>query len=151
MTLKIYTDGSALGINGEGPAGYGILIIDNDVREEISVGYIKSTNNRMELLGVINALDPLVRGTNVEIYTDSQYVIKGITKWIHGWKRNNWKNSTGNNVKNKDLWMRLEEAAFNLDVKYIYVPAHTGIEENETADKLAKQGAFNPTLEDIIE
>lgn len=150
MSLRIYTDGSALGINGEGPAGYGIVIIDDDIREEISVGYKRSTNNRMEMLGVINALEPLVRGTKVDIYTDSQYVIKGITKWIHGWKRNDWKNASGNNVKNKDLWMRLEEAAFNLDVKYIYVPAHTGIDENELADTLAKRGASNPTLEDLI-
>lgn len=148
MELIIYTDGSAIGTNGEGPGGIGIVIIGKGIRYEISEGYKLTTNNRMELMAAIVALDSVPKGSIVKLHTDSQYLIKGMTSWINNWKKNGWKSSGGGFVKNKDLWVKLEEAAFNLIIEYIYVPAHTGIIENERADTLAKMGSYNPTALD---
>ncbi|PWR03926.1 ribonuclease HI [Meridianimarinicoccus roseus] len=141
--LYAYTDGACSG--NPGPGGWGALLIARDgeavLRErELSGGEADTTNNRMELLAAIHALETLVRPSAVTVVTDSAYVKGGVTQWIHGWKRNGWKTSQKKPVKNEDLWRRLDAAAARHDVTWEWVKGHAGHPENERADELARAG-----------
>lgn len=141
--LFAYTDGACSG--NPGPGGWGALLIaregDTVMRtRELSGGEPDTTNNRMELLAAIHALEALTRPTTLTIVTDSAYVKGGITQWMHGWKRNGWKTSTRKPVKNEDLWRRLDTAHARHDVRWEWVKGHAGHPENERADELARAG-----------
>jgi len=141
--LYAYTDGACSG--NPGPGGWGALLIARDgtevVRErELSGGEAVTTNNRMELMAAISALEALERPSRITVVTDSAYVKGGITQWLHGWKRNGWKTSTKKPVKNEDLWRRLETAAARHEVRWHWVKGHAGHPENERADALARGG-----------
>jgi ribonuclease HI len=110
------------------------------VTKELSGGELQTTNNRMELMGAIAALEALKKPCQVELHTDSTYVMKGISEWIHNWKRRGWKTADGKPVKNDDLWRRLDEARARHDVKWRWVKGHAGHEFNERADELARRG-----------
>jgi len=142
MTAKppvvIYTDGACAG--NPGPGGWGAILIWNDHRREISGGEPGTTNNRMELMAAISALEALKDRSEVELHTDSEYVQKGISTWIHGWKRKNWRTAAGPPVKNVELWKRLDEAQARHSVKWRWVRGHAGQAENERADELAREG-----------
>ncbi len=142
MTAKppvvIYTDGACAG--NPGPGGWGAILIWNDHRKEISGGEPGTTNNRMELMAAISALEALKDRSEVELHTDSEYVQKGISTWIHGWKRKNWRTAAGPPVKNVELWKRLDEAQARHSVKWRWVRGHAGQAENERADELAREG-----------
>ncbi len=141
--LFAYTDGACSG--NPGPGGWGVLLIakegDTILKErELCDGEADTTNNRMELLAAISALDALERESKLTIVTDSSYVKDGLTKWIHGWKRNGWRTAAKKPVKNEDLWKRLDAAASRHDVTWEWVKGHAGHPENERADELARQG-----------
>ncbi len=141
--LFAYTDGACSG--NPGPGGWGALLIARDgdvvVKERaLNGGEAETTNNRMELLAAINALETLERPTTLTIITDSVYVKDGITKWIHGWKARGWKTAAKKPVKNEDLWKRLDEATRRHDVTWEWVKGHAGHPENEKADELARAG-----------
>ncbi|QFT98494.1 Ribonuclease HI [Roseovarius sp. THAF8] len=141
--LFAYTDGACSG--NPGPGGWGALLQAKDgetvVKErELSGGEAETTNNRMELLAAITALETLSKPTQITIVTDSAYVKNGVTGWIHGWKRNGWKTSNKKPVKNVDLWQRLDDAAQRHDVTWEWVKGHAGHPENERADELARAG-----------
>ncbi|MBR4528755.1 MAG: ribonuclease HI [Lachnospiraceae bacterium] len=146
MHVSIYTDGSARG-NPEGPGGYGAIIRYVDpsgtVHErEYAQGYDKTTNNRMELMGAIVALEHLTKPCEVDLYSDSQYLINAMTKgWLAKWQRNNWKTSGRDPVKNKELWLRLTDAAAIHTVNWQWVRGHAGHPENERCDELATTAA----------
>ncbi|KGB80506.1 MAG: ribonuclease HI [Confluentimicrobium sp.] len=138
-----YTDGACSG--NPGPGGWGALLQAKEggrvVKErELSGGEAQTTNNRMELLAAINALESLTRGTAITIVTDSAYVKNGVTSWIHGWKRNGWKTAGRKPVKNAELWQRLDAAREQHDVTWEWVKGHAGHPENERADALARAG-----------
>ena len=137
--IKIYTDGSCLSNPGNG--GWAAIIIKGDKITEISGNEKNTTNNRMELLAPISALSKIEDKENIEIYTDSKYVKQGITEWINNWKSNGWKTSKKEDVKNKDLWTKLDELNNSLDVQWNWVKAHAGNEFNEKVDLLAKKAA----------
>jgi ribonuclease HI len=134
--VVIYTDGACSG--NPGPGGWGAILISGDHRKELSGGEAITTNNRMELLAAISALEFLSRSRTVELFADSQYVVKGITKWIHGWKTNGWLGADKKPVKNAELWRRLDEARLRHDIKWHWVKGHAGHAENERADELAR-------------
>jgi ribonuclease HI len=136
--VVVYTDGACAG--NPGPGGWGAILIWNDHRKEISGGEASTTNNRMELMAAISALEALKEGSEVELHTDSEYVQKGISTWIHGWKRKNWRTASGSPVKNAELWKRLDEARTRHSVKWLWVRGHAGHVENERADELAREG-----------
>jgi ribonuclease HI len=141
--LFIYTDGACSG--NPGPGGWGALMIarngDTILKErELCGGDAHTTNNRMELLGAINALEALERPSNVTIFTDSTYVKNGVTSWIHGWKRNGWRTSNKKPVKNVELWQRIDDAQARHQVTWEWVKGHAGHPENERADELARRG-----------
>ena len=141
--LFAYTDGACSG--NPGPGGWGVLLQaksgDEVVKErELCGGEPDTTNNRMELLAAINALETLDRATTITVVTDSAYVKGGITEWMWGWKRRNWKTSTNKPVKNEDLWRRLDDAAKRHTVTWEWVKGHAGHPENERADELARRG-----------
>ena len=138
--LFAYTDGACSG--NPGPGGWGALLIaregDTVVKErELKGGAADTTNNQMELMAAISALETLERSTKLTIVTDSKYVMDGITKWIHGWKAKNW---TKKNLKNVELWKRLDAANAQHDVTWEWVKGHAGHPENERADELARAG-----------
>ena len=138
-----YTDGACSG--NPGPGGWGVLLIAKEgetvVKErELNGGEAETTNNRMELTAAIEALGALSRRTALTIVTDSSYVKDGLTKWIHGWKRNGWKTAAKKPVKNEDLWRALDDAVARHDVSWEWVKGHAGHEENERADQLARDG-----------
>ena len=138
-----YTDGACSG--NPGPGGWGALLVARDgeavLRErELSGGEALTTNNRMELMAAIAALEALSRPSSVTMVTDSAYVKGGVTQWIHGWKRNGWKTSTRDPVKNEDLWRRLDAAQARHTVDWRWVKGHAGHPENERADALARAG-----------
>jgi ribonuclease HI len=133
-----YTDGACAG--NPGPGGWGAILISGSHRREIKGGEAATTNNRMELMAAITALETLKVPSHVEIHTDSQYVQKGITQWIHGWKRNGWRTAAKKPVVNADLWRRLEEAQHRHEVVWSWVRGHAGHTENERADELAREG-----------
>ena len=135
--VQIYTDGACRG--NPGPGGWGAILIYGKHRKEISGGEEQTTNNRMELMAVIRALEALKRPCSVTLYTDSQYVQKGITEWIHNWKRLNWKTASRQDVKNVDLWQLLDRTNQVHQVQWRWVKGHAGHPENERADQLARQ------------
>ncbi len=137
-SVDIFSDGACRG--NPGPGGWGALMHFNGRTKEIYGGESDTTNNRMELMAVIQALGSLKRPCQVHIMTDSQYVMKGITEWIEGWKRRSWKTSANKPVKNADLWVRLEKEVSGHDVRWSWVRGHTGHPGNERADELANQG-----------
>jgi ribonuclease HI len=134
-TVVIYTDGACSG--NPGPGGWGSVLLYNGHRREMSGGDAETTNNRMEMMAVIQTLETLKRPCSVMIYTDSVYVMKGITEWIEQWKKRNWKTAAKKPVKNVELWQRLEQAISPHDVKWTWVKGHSGVPENERADELA--------------
>ena len=141
--LFAYTDGACSG--NPGPGGWGALLQakagDAIVKErELNGGEADTTNNRMELLAAINALEALERPSTITVVTDSAYVKGGITEWLRSWKRNNWRTATKKPVKNEDLWRRLDEAAARHQVTWTWVKGHAGHPENERADALARAG-----------
>lgn len=141
--LFAYTDGACSG--NPGPGGWGALLIAREgpavVKErELSGGEADTTNNRMELLAAISALEALKVATKLIVVTDSAYVKNGVSQWIHGWKRNGWKTSDGKPVKNVDLWQRLDDANACHKVEWRWIKGHAGHAENERADALARAG-----------
>ncbi|MFM9898376.1 ribonuclease HI [Sphingorhabdus sp.] len=137
--LEIFTDGACKG--NPGPGGWGAVIRYGKHEKEISGGDPDTTNNRMELSATIQALKILIEPCEVKLHTDSRYVIDGITKWIHGWQRNGWKNASKQPVSNSDLWHDLIEATARHQVEWIWVKGHNGHPENERADRLASDAA----------
>jgi ribonuclease HI len=137
--IKIYTDGSCLG--NPGPGGYGALLIYKGHRKELNQGFTLTTNNRMELLGAIEALATLSERCDITLTTDSQYVRQGITQWIHGWKRKGWKTANRQPVKNVDLWKRLDTLSQQQNIDWRWVKGHSGHPENERVDDLAREAA----------
>ena len=134
----IHTDGACSG--NPGPGGWGAILAFGDRVKELKGGEPHTTNNRMELMGAISALEALKRPCLVDLHTDSQYMRDGIMKWIHGWKRNGWKTADKKPVKNVDLWQRLEAALAQHRVTWHWVKGHAGHAENERADELAREG-----------
>lgn len=139
QTVYIYTDGACKGNPGVG--GWGALLRYGQHEKELLGGAAETTNNRMELTAVIEALRALKRSSRVQICTDSQYVKNGMESWIHGWKRNGWKTAAKQPVKNADLWRELDEQVAAHDVVWTWVKGHAGHAENERADALANRGA----------
>lgn len=137
-SVDIYTDGACSG--NPGPGGWGALLRYGGIEKELFGGEPATTNNRMELTAVIEALRVLKRETQVRVHTDSQYVQKGISEWITGWKRRGWKTADKQPVKNVDLWQALEREAARHQVDWFWVKGHAGHTENERADALARRG-----------
>lgn len=143
--VVIYSDGACSG--NPGPGGWGAVMISGEHVKEICGGEPGTTNNRMELMAAIQALEALKKPCKVELHTDSTYVMKGISEWIHGWKKRGWKTADNKPVKNDDLWRRLDVARSRHDVTWKWVKGHAGHELNERADALARKGlqeARNP-------
>jgi ribonuclease HI len=136
--VEIFTDGACSG--NPGPGGWGAVLRYGDAEKELNGGEKATTNNRMEMMAAIAALEALKRPSTVDLHTDSTYLRDGITKWIHGWKRNGWKTAAKKPVKNVDLWQRLELALERHDVAWHWVKGHAGHPENERADALARAG-----------
>jgi len=136
--VVIHTDGACSG--NPGPGGWGAVLHFKDQEKEIRGGELQTTNNRMELMAAIQALEALKKPCKVELHTDSQYVQKGIDEWIHGWKRRGWLTADKKPVKNDDLWKRLDTARLRHEVDWRWVKGHAGHEFNERADALARQG-----------
>ena len=137
-SVVIYTDGACSG--NPGPGGWGAILISGGHRRDILGGELATTNNRMELMAAIQALEALNKPCKVELHTDSQYVMKGISEWIHGWKKRGWLTADKKPVKNDDLWRRLDQARLRHQVDWRWVKGHAGHELNEHADALARQG-----------
>ena len=158
MEVSIYTDGSARG-NPDGPGGYGTILVyidsqGSEHKKELSAGYKKTTNNRMELLAAIVGLEALNRPCKVKLYSDSQYLVKAFNEhWIDSWIKKGWKRGKNEPVKNVDLWKRLMKAKEQHEVEFIWVKGHAGHEQNERCDELATTAAAQPIdllLDDII-
>jgi len=137
--IEIFTDGAC--INNPGPGGWGVLIREDGEEKELSGNSKETTNNRMELLAVIKGLQSLKTQSKVTIYTDSQYVQKGITEWILNWKKNKWRTSNNKPVKNSDLWKELDNIQKKHLIDWRWVRGHSGHEENERVDKIARTEA----------
>jgi len=135
--VEAWTDGACRG--NPGPGGWGALLRAGGRERELKGGELLTTNNRMELMAAIMALEALKRPCSVDIYTDSQYVRGGITQWMAGWKRNGWRTSGRQAVKNQDLWMALDEAAARHEIRWHWVKGHSGHPENDRADALANE------------
>lgn len=136
--VEAFTDGACKG--NPGPGGWGVVLRWSDTEKELWGGERATTNNRMELMAVIAALEALKRPICVELTTDSQYVKRGVTEWMSRWKRNGWRTAGGGSVKNRDLWERLDAALGGHEVRWHWVRGHTGHIENERADRLANKG-----------
>lgn len=136
--IQIYTDGACSGNPGIG--GWGAILIYGTTKKEIFDGENNTTNNKMELTAVIRALECLKETCEIDLYTDSKYVKDGITQWIYSWKRNNWKNSKKEEVKNKDLWQKLDELSQTHKINWFWVKGHEDNEINNRADELAREG-----------
>ena len=158
MLVKIYTDGAARG-NPDGPGGYGTILVYIDLqgtehKKELSAGFKKTTNNRMELLAAIVGLEALNRPCKVKLYSDSQYLVKAFNDhWIDSWIKKGWKRGKNEPVKNVDLWKRLMKAKEQHDVEFIWVKGHAGHEQNERCDELATTAADQPIdmlLDDVV-
>jgi len=141
--IHIYTDGACKG--NPGPGGWGAVLEWNGKEREMFGGEPATTNNRMELTAVIEALGALKRPSRVRVFTDSQYVQKGITEWLRGWKARGWKTAAREPVKNVDLWKKLDEVVRTHDIDWIWVKGHAGHEGNERADALANKGVESIT------
>jgi len=135
--VELYTDGACSG--NPGPGGWGTLLRCRGVEKELSGGEPETTNNRMELMAVIQGLQNLTRPCAVHIYTDSKYVMDGATKWIFGWKKKGWKTADKKPVKNEDLWRELDQALSKHQVQWTWVKGHDGHTENERVDSLARE------------
>ncbi|BER95376.1 ribonuclease HI [Vibrio cholerae] len=145
--VEIFTDGSCLG--NPGPGGYGVVMRYKQVEKILARGYRLTTNNRMEMLAAVMALQALKEPCRVILTTDSQYVRQGITQWIHNWKLRGWKTADKKTVKNADLWQALDKETARHQVEWRWVKGHAGHRENEMCDELARQAAENPTEDDI--
>lgn len=145
-TVSIWTDGACSG--NPGPGGWGALIRFGEHEKELNGGEFETTNNRMELLAAIEALNALTQPCIVDLHTDSQYVKGGMTGWIEGWKKNGWKTSAKKPVKNVELWKALDEAVSRHQVNWHWVKGHAGHPENERADELARYGMEPYKLKD---
>lgn len=145
-TIEIYTDGSSLG--NPGPGGYGAVLISGKHRKELSAGYRKTTNNRMEMMAVIAGLDAVKKADyNIILHTDSQLIFNTMTKgWLESWVKKGWKKADKKPVLNRDLWEKIIELTEKFNVKWKWVKAHVGIEENERCDELAKEAAESEDL-----
>ncbi|EHA1082469.1 ribonuclease HI [Photobacterium damselae] len=144
--VEIFTDGSCLG--NPGPGGYGAVLRYKQHEKELSAGFYRTTNNRMELLAAIEGLASLKQSCQVDLTTDSQYVRQGITQWIHNWKKRGWKTADKKPVKNADLWKRLDIETQRHQVSWHWVKGHAGHPENERCDELARSAAEAPTQDD---
>lgn len=136
--IEIYTDGACSG--NPGPGGWGVLMMWNGHEKEMYGGEEETTNNRMEMMAVIEALKALKKPSVLKLYTDSKYVMDGITKWMDGWKAKGWKTAAKKPVKNQDLWQEIDSLVSMHDVEFIWVKGHAGDPGNERADELARQG-----------
>ena len=136
--IDIYTDGACSG--NPGPGGWGAILRKDATEKELFGGEALTTNNRMEMMAVIEALRALKTPVEARVHTDSQYVQKGISEWIHGWKRRGWKTANKEPVKNEDLWRELDRLAAQHRIEWIWVKGHAGHPENERADQLARRG-----------
>ncbi|UAA37233.1 ribonuclease HI [Paraneptunicella aestuarii] len=143
-TIQIYTDGSCLG--NPGPGGYGAILVYKKYRKELAGGFNLTTNNRMELLAAIKALESLKEACQVELTTDSQYVKNGINQWINNWKKRGWKTADKKPVKNQDLWQALDHEVSKHKVNWHWVKGHSGHPENERCDELARDAASQSNL-----
>jgi ribonuclease HI len=135
--IHIYSDGACRG--NPGPGGWGALLKYNGTEKELYGAEEDTTNNRMELMGAIIGLESLTKSCEVVLTTDSQYVMKGITEWLEGWKKRNWKTAAKKPVKNQDLWQRLDEACQSHQIEWQWVKGHSGHDENERVDALANK------------
>jgi ribonuclease HI len=136
MSIEIWTDGACSG--NPGPGGWGAVLKTGDTEKELSGGEAATTNNRMELMAAIEALNALKKPCQVRLHTDSKYVMDGLTKWMANWKRRGWKTAENKPVKNVDLWQALDEAAKRHQVEWVWVKGHAGDAMNERADQLAR-------------
>jgi ribonuclease HI len=136
--VQIFTDGACSG--NPGPGGWGALLRFGAREKELKGGEALTTNNRMELMAAISALEALKRSCSVDLYTDSNYLREGITKWIHSWRRNGWRTAEKKPVKNAELWQRLDQALSRHRIQWHWVRGHAGHIENERADALAREG-----------
>jgi ribonuclease HI len=136
-TVTIYTDGACRG--NPGPGGWGAVLMSGEHRKELKGGEVQTTNNRMELTAAIEALAALKRRCKVNLYTDSKYVMTGITEWIHNWKDRGWRTADKKPVKNVDLWQALDTQIARHDIEWHWVKGHAGVPENERADELANE------------
>lgn len=145
--VEIYTDGSCL--NNPGPGGYGVVLLAGNNRKELSGGFVRTTNNRMEILAVIKGLQALKKPCRVNLYTDSQYVVNAISKgWAKKWRKNNWQRNAKEKAKNPDLWQILLELCDQHQVNFIWVRGHSGNRENERCDRIAFNAAQGSDLEE---
>jgi ribonuclease HI len=147
--VTIFTDGACSG--NPGPGGWGAILRFGDVEKELKGGEAHTTNNRMELMAAISALEALKKSCVVDLTTDSQYVRQGITGWIHGWKKNGWRTSDKKPVKNAELWQRLDAALKPHEVRWHWIKGHAGHVENERADQLAREGVAMARLKERTE
>ena len=138
VKVVMFTDGACSG--NPGPGGWGVILVSGAHRKELTGGEPDTTNNRMELQAAINGLEALKNPSLVELHTDSMYLRDGITKWVHGWKRNGWKTADKKPVKNVELWQRLLLAVASHEIDWRWVKGHAGHDENERADALAREG-----------
>jgi ribonuclease HI len=146
-TVTIYSDGACLG--NPGPGGYGTVLLAGEHRKELSAGYRRTTNNRMELLGAIAGLEALKQPCRVTLWSDSQYLIHALAKgWLAGWQQRGWRTASKEPVKNQDLWQRLLRAIDSHTIEWRWVRGHTGDIENERCDQLAVAAASGPDLMD---
>ncbi len=136
--IIIYTDGACSGNPGKG--GWGAVLMTSQHRKEISGAVAHTTNNQMEITAVIEALRIIKKPSSIQIYTDSKYVIEGITKWINGWKKNGWRTADRKPVKNSELWQELDEEASRHNIEWRWVKGHSGDKYNDIADELARNG-----------
>ena len=137
--IKIYTDGSCLGNPGDG--GWAAIIIENEKKTRIKGSKKDTTNNQMELLAPIKALEKIPQGSKVQIFTDSKYVKSGITEWIHNWKKNGWKTANKQPVKNQDLWTELDNMTIAYEIEWIWVKGHSSDKLNNEVDLIAREAA----------
>jgi ribonuclease HI len=133
----MYTDGACSG--NPGPGGWAAVMTSGKHRKELSGGERETTNNRMEMMAIIRGAEALKKGCSVDIYTDSTYVMKGMTEWLEDWKARGWRTASKQPVKNVDLWQRLEKVLDRHEVKWFWVKGHSGVPENERADELARK------------
>ena len=138
QSIKIFTDGACRG--NPGPGGWGALIIENEEEHSLWGGEKKTTNNKMEMTAAIKALEYFTNSSNIQLTTDSNYVKDGIESWIEGWKMNGWKTASKKSVKNKELWVRLDDLNNFHNISWKWVKGHSGHRENEIADLLANKG-----------
>lgn len=145
--VDIYTDGACKG--NPGPGGYGVVLIYRETEKQMSRGYRNTTNNRMELLAAITALEALNESCHVTLYSDSQYLINGLTKgWAKKWKANNWIKSDKKKALNTDLWEKLLKLEEEHEIEYVWVRGHNGNKYNEICDRLAVEAATSPQYDD---